>query len=367
MGALQEHHVDPNSGFCSATGIYHSKREPVSLPNDPFCSSVGLLLANREFDHLTAYVDGSSGWSVTYKEFRERVNAVAAGLVDFGVRQGDVVLLLLPNSIHYCVIVMGVMLCGAVITTSNPVNTQLEIAKQVKDSGAKFICASPAVVEKVNGCELPLILVEDDNAEGVTSLATSRGCTTLTKLLQSDSARFSPVPIRQDDVAALLYSSGTTGMTKGVIITHRNLIAQRLVAFKEDGTSWTDSVFLCALPMFHIYGLTFFATGVLSKGSTTVIMPKFDMVQMLELIQRYRVTLLPIVPPILIALAKLKIVEKYDLSSLQLVLSGAAPLSQEVKSAFHARFPNVPILQLQVQCRMGALAYLKCCPDVELL
>lgn len=174
---------------------------------------------------------------------------------------------------------------------------------------------------------------------------------TLHKLLTSNPAHAPVVKIRQDDTATLLYSSGTTGMSKGVISTHRNLIAMVCILLNRLGFSSDNSTrnqtdsFLCTVPMFHIYGLAAFACGLLGSGSTIVVLSKFDLVEMLGLIQKYRVTYLPLVPPILLAMNKVDIARKYNLSSLHTVICGGAPLSKESTEEFISRFPGVTITQ----------------------
>jgi OPC-8:0 CoA ligase-1 len=169
--------------------------------------------------------------------------------------------------------------------------------------------------------------------------------------MTSNPAHAPAVKIRQDDTATLLYSSGTTGMSKGVISTHRNLIAMVCILLKRLGftpenssRNQTDS-FLCTVPMFHIYGLAAFACGLLGSGSTIVVLSKFDLIEMVELIQKYKVTYLPLVPPILLAMNKVDIIRKYDLSSLHTVICGGAPLSKESTEEFISRFPGVTITQ----------------------
>lgn len=140
-------------------------------------------------------------------------------------------------------------------------------------------------------------------------------------------------------------------MSKGVISTHRNLIAMVCILLKRLGFSSDNSTrnqtdsFLCTVPMFHIYGLAAFACGLLGSGSTIVVLSKFDLVEMLGLIQKYRVTYLPLVPPILLAMNKVDIARKYNLSSLHTVICGGAPLSKESTEEFISRFPGVTITQ----------------------
>lgn len=156
--------------------------------------------------------------------------------------------------------------------------------------------------------------------------------------------------VDQDDTATLLYSSGTTGMSKGVISSHRNLIAmvQTVVnRFGSDDGSQGEQRFICTVPMFHIYGLAAFATGLLAYGSTIIVLSKFEIHEMMSAIGKYQATFLPLVPPILVAMVNGadQIKAKYDLSSLHTVLCGGAPLSKEVTEGFAEKYPTVKILQ----------------------
>lgn len=328
---------------------FFSKRDPVCLPPDPFLTLPAFIFQRPRFmPSSIAFFDAQSDHSLTFGDLRARVYAFANGLHRFGVLPGDVVFVLSPNSIPFVVAMLGIMSIGAVFTTTNPVNRPDEIAKQMIDSGAKFVATLPelleSVIDKVRQLKLPLILI----GEGITMPAGVSSCITFSDLLQIDPIGKLPSMnrTRQEDTAALLYSSGTTGTSKGVIITHKNLIAQTLLLlYSEEGLPWTSRTYMCLIPMFHVYGLAFFGSGLPARGCTTVLLPRFDMIDTLAAVQKYRVTHMPLVPPILIALAKLRVVENYDLSSLVGVGSGAAPLSKEVIAAFRARFPNVIIAQ----------------------
>lgn len=153
--------------------------------------------------------------------------------------------------------------------------------------------------------------------------------------------------VNQDDTATLLYSSGTTGESKGVVSSHKNLIAMVQTIVERFRLNEGDHKFICTVPMFHIYGLAAFATGILAAGSTVIVLSKFEMGEMLSTIVKYRATYLPLVPPILVALINEadQIRERYDLSSLNFVLSGGAPLSKEMVEGFSEKFPGVTILQ----------------------
>lgn len=154
--------------------------------------------------------------------------------------------------------------------------------------------------------------------------------------------------VNQNDTATLLYSSGTTGPSKGVVSSHKNLIAMVQVVMARFGKEQeTRETFICTVPMFHIYGLAVFAMGLLAMGSTIVVLSKFEMHDMLSWIEKFRATFLPLVPPILVAMLNNAdaIKRKYDLSSLHTVVSGGAPLSKEVTEGFIEKYPNVSIFQ----------------------
>jgi 4-coumarate--CoA ligase len=155
------------------------------------------------------------------------------------------------------------------------------------------------------------------------------------------------VQILQDDTAALLYSSGTTGMSKGVAITHGNFISC-ICIFNSgvDEDLSLDHKLLLVLPMFHVYGLAICTVASLGRGMMVVVLPQFDFVKMLTAIQTYRITHIPLVPPIIIGLAKQDVILKFDLSSLVQIGSGAAPLGKEIMDACAKRFPNAKLKQV---------------------
>lgn len=150
-------------------------------------------------------------------------------------------------------------------------------------------------------------------------------------LVNGSTVEFQKVLIKQSDTAALFYSSGTTGISKGVILTHENFIAASLMMTSDqEFKGETDDVFLCVVPMFHVFGLALILYAQLQKGYTVVSMAKFDFELMLKAIEKYKITRLWVVPPIMLALAKHGAVKKYDISSLKRIGSGAAPLGKEM-------------------------------------
>eukprot|EP01018_Ginkgo_biloba_P019716 Gb_21821 [translate_table: standard] len=339
--------IDPQSCYCKANSTYYSKRAPVSFPEDEYLD-LPSFVSSCPHNGQIALVDSTTGNKITYSELWLGVKSIATGLADLGVQKGDVVLLLSPNSIHFPVISMAIMSIGAIVTTTNPLNTTAEIAKQAKDSNAMLAFVTPSLAEKLLGTKLLMVLIAQEKDINLQKPQIPNCVTSLEKLISSNPAKMPAVKIHQDDTATLLYSSGTTGTSKGVISTHRNYIALTCMSLNRLKLSGRDAMgmrVLCTLPMFHIYGFSVFACGLLATGSTIVVLSKFGLVEMLMAVQKYRVTHLPLVPPILLALTKTDIANKFDLSSLDTVTSGAAPLSKEVTEEFISRFPRITLMQ----------------------
>ncbi|CAI9763863.1 unnamed protein product [Fraxinus pennsylvanica] len=336
--------IDPRSGFCKANSTFYSKRKQIPLPSNDSLD-VTTFISSRSHRGKTAFIDASTGRKLSFSDVWRAVEAVATCLsIDMNIRKNDVVLLLSPNSIYFPIVCLAVMSLGAIITTTNPLNTSREIAKQIADSKPVLAFTIPQLLPKLGDSKLPIVLLDSANSYP----SKFKIVNTIVEMMKREPSQ-SRVKERvsQDDTASLLYSSGTTGMSKGVVSSHRNLIAmvQTIVSrFKLDEENHT---FICTVPMFHIYGLAAFATGLLAAGSTIVILSKFEMDEMLMAIQKYTATYLPLVPPILVALVNnaAAIKKKYDLRSLKSVLSGGAPLSREVIEGFVEKYPNVTILQ----------------------
>lgn len=350
MATIEEESVslvqlfDKKSGFNSETGIYHSLvhlSEDDRIPTQPNLDTATYVLSQfpplDQAESQVALIDSTTHEQVTYARLDRSVRALAAGLYHgLGVKKGDVVFVLSPNSLLYPTICLAVLSIGAVLTTANPLNTVAEIAKQVRDSGAKLAIASPEEMHKLVPTGVPTLVTsyskEFDNALTIQELV--ENCEPLCI------PEAKPV---QSDTAAILYSSGTTGTSKGVVLTHSNFTSiVKLLKWSVDVSNAQKDVFLCFIPMFHIYGLAFFALGMFCAGTTTVIMQKFDFQNMLKAIQRYKINNIPAVPPVILGLVKHPR-GAYDLSSLRRVGSGAAPLSKEVADRFREKFPWVEL------------------------
>lgn len=273
---------------------------------------------------------------------------MASGLHHTGISKGDVVLILLPNSIYYPIVFLGVLYLGAIVTTMNPLSSVLEIKKQITYSNVCLAFTVAEKVEKLQALGIPAIGVPE-NVNLDSKLTTFSA---FYKLLSS-CFELAPRPvIKQQDTAAIMYSSGTTGMSKGVVLTHRNFIAmaELFVRFEASQYEYSslDNVFLAVLPMFHIYGLSLFVVGLLYLGSSIVVMRKFDRNAMIKALDRYKVTHFPVVPPILTALTREAMnVGGSSLKSLKQVSCGAAPLSMKVIEDFIQTLPHVDFIQVK--------------------
>lgn len=227
---------------------------------------------------------------------------------------------------------------------ANPLFTQAEVVKQAKASNAKLIIIQECNFNKVKDYAF-------ENDVKVICISSLEDCLHLYDLISNSefASDLPEVEIHPDDVVALPYSSGTTGLPKGVMLTHKGLVTS--VAQQVDGENPTlymhsEDVILCISPLFHIYSLDSVLLCGLRVGAAILIMQKFDVVTLLELIQKYKVTIAPFVPPIILAIAKSPVVDNYDLSSVRRVISGAAPLGKKLEDTARNKFPNAKIGQV---------------------
>ncbi|PKI64602.1 4-coumarate--CoA ligase-like 7 [Punica granatum] len=327
-------------------GIFRSLRPPLVLPRDPNLSMVSFLFKNSaSYPDKPALIDADSGETLTYSQFKATVVKVSHGLVHLGIKKNDVVLIFAPNSIQFPVCFLGITAVGAVATTSNPLYTAGELSKQAKDSNPKLVITVPELWDRVKDFNLPTVFLGNRDFSHIKSGSAILGFRDLINLSRA-SSDFPMLSVGQADTAALLYSSGTTGTSKGVVLTHGNFIAASLmINMDQELAGETNNVFLCVLPMFHVFGLAVISYTQLRAGHAIVSMGKFEFERVLMAVEKYRVTNLWIVPPIIIALAKQSLVKKYDLSSLSHIGSGAAPLGKDVMEDCAKNFPHAAVSQ----------------------
>jgi len=307
--------------------IVHASPLPeVGIPDVALTSYV--LRRAGELADRAALVDGTTGRTITFAQLADQIARLAGGLRARGFGIGDTLGLMAPNIPEYAVVFHGVATAGGTVTTVNPTYTADEIRFQLQDAGATMLVTIPAFVETA------LAAIEGTAVTEVHVLGEAEGATPVTVLFGEPASQVDLDPATH--VVALPYSSGTTGLPKGVMLTHRNLVANlrqcEHVMFFGD-----DEVALAVLPFFHIYGMQVLMNLLLAEGVTVITLPRFDMVQALQLIETRRVTRFYAVPPIVLGLAKAPVVAEHDLSSLRQVFSGAAPLGAELAAEAAAR------------------------------
>ena len=315
-----------------------SSSPPVRI-SDLTITEYVLRHANRLGDK-PALIDGPTGRTLTYRQLADGARRTAAGLATRRFGKGDVFAIYCPNLPEYAIVFLGVAMAGGINTTVNPLYTADELANQLRDSGARFLVTVPPFLDKAREA------AAKSGVEEVFVFGAAEGARPFTDLLQAGDA---PPAVRIDpaqDLVALPYSSGTTGLPKGVMLTHRNLVAnlgqcegmQNFECFGE------QDVTMAVLPYFHIYGLVVIMMLGLAGGGTIVSMPRFDMQEFLTLVQKYRATILPLVPPIVLGLVRHPAAAQFDLSSVRLVFSGAAPLGEELARALSQKL-GCPVVQ----------------------
>ncbi|MBA2553552.1 MAG: 4-coumarate--CoA ligase family protein [Geodermatophilaceae bacterium] len=290
--------------------------------------SVPAFVLRRAAEHKDspALVDGLSGDQLTYGQLAAYVDRVAAALADRGIKPGDTVAVFSPNTIYYPVIFHGIAAAGALSSTINSLYGPDEIAFQLKDSGAKMLITVSPFLDRARAA------TEKQPVEEIIVMDGAEGHASLRDLLTSEAPSPQVEINAAEDLVTLPYSSGTTGLPKGVMLTHRNLVANvaQCEAMFDIGPG--DRL-VAVLPFFHIYGLTVLMNVGLSAGATVVTMPRFDLEQFLTVLQDQKITRAYVAPPIVLALAKHPIVDKFDLAALTVVFSGAAPLDGDLADA----------------------------------
>ncbi|KAK6942432.1 AMP-dependent synthetase/ligase [Dillenia turbinata] len=321
--------------------IFRSKLPDIYIPNH-------LPLHKYCFENISQFLDrpclinGSTGEIYTYGEVELIGRKVGSGLHKFGIKQGEVIMLLLQNSPEFVFAFLGASYIGAISTTANPFYTPAEIEKQAKASKAKLVITLSSYADKLK------TLKSETDVKIMCVDSAPDGCLHFSELTQANEDEIPDVEIHPDDVVALPYSSGTTGLPKGVMLTHKGLVTS--VAQQVDGDNpnlyfHSEDVILCVLPLFHIYSLNSVLLCALRVGAAILIMQKFEIVKLMELVEKYKVTIAPFVPPIVLAIAKSPDVDKYDLSSIRTVMSGAAPMGKELEDTVRAKLPNAKLGQ----------------------
>jgi 4-coumarate--CoA ligase len=310
--------------------IHRSPLPDVELVDMPVTEFV--LRGAEAYPDRPALIDGPSGRTYTYGQFGDLVHRFAGGLAARGFGPGHTLALMAPNMPEYAVVFHAVAVAGGTVTTVNPTYGADEVRFQLLDAGAELLVTigmfADVAKQAVEGTRITAVHTIDHATNPIDGTLDA---------MELIGAPIDQVPVDpHESVVVLPYSSGTTGLPKGVMLTHFNLVAniqQALPCFQLR----EHEVMLSFLPFFHIYGMQVLMNLGLSIGATVVTMPRFDLQQALELVQQHKVTRFFAVPPIVLALAKHPLVDQYDLSSLAQVFSGAAPLGAELGAEAAAR------------------------------
>lgn len=280
-----------------------------------------------------AIVDASTGHCLQFEQIREAVARAASALIDLGLTPGDVCAIYSRNCLQYPVVFHAVIAAGGIVTTINSMYTRPEVIHQLRDSGARMLFTSrelyDAAVEACSKSDVRQIVVIDSDDSPGRSMA-------LETLTKTGSCRRSPARGATSDVVAILYSSGTSGLPKGVMLTHRNIVAN-LQQFQAAEQFHAGETIISPLPMHHIYGLNNAMNSALARRATLIILPTFDIELFFRAIETYRVTTALLVPPLVEALANHPSSQRYDLSSLRELFCGAAALAESAARACAAR------------------------------
>jgi len=292
------------------------------IPLTPFVLQRAAALGNKP-----ALIEGPSGRVITYAQLADAIRHVAASLARRGFKKGDVFGILSPNIPEFAIAFYAVASLGGIVTPINPLYVDHEIAHQLRDAGARFLVTVPEFLEKANEA------ASEANIEELFVFGESaKSATSFDSLLEGDPG-FAEVAIDpREDLVVLPYSSGTTGLAKGVMLTHHNLVAN-IRQMEGLNFIFENDTLICVLPLFHIYGLGVVLNMGLYAGATIVTMPRFDLEGFLQAAQDYEISLAHLVPPILLGLSKSPVVANYKLPKLKTIFSGAAPLGEDLTRA----------------------------------
>ena len=285
-----------------------------------------LLLATLDaVPERVALIDAATDRHVSAGEVADHARKIASTLARRGFKKGDIFGIVAPNVVEYAELLIGVWLTGGAPTTINPLATADELASQFGETKARFVCTVPPLLDRV---------LDGARRAGVAEvfcLGDGAGATSYDALLHDP---VTPLNVTIDplrDLAALPWSSGTSGKPKAVMLTHDNLVSQ-LHQFLSIQAGLQGTL-IAVLPFFHIYGLVLILLAALWRGSPLVVIARFEIESFLAALAKYEVVMAPLVPPIVVALAKHPSVANYDLSKLQWIMSGAAPLGGDVEVA----------------------------------
>ena len=325
--------------------VFASPMPSVDIPDVPLSALV--LGKAASMPDAAAMIDGATGATIPFARLSDAVHRLAGGLAAAGVGPGSCVALMAPTCPEFAIVFHAVAVRGAAVTTVNPAYTERELRHQLDDAGATLLVVAPACLDVARAG------VEGTKVREIVTIGPAPGHRSIDALMGE--------PIEQAAVdlhgatVALPYSSGTTGLPKGVVLTHRNLVAN-VVQLNAILPVEAGEVGLAVLPFFHIFGMEAAMNAWLAAGVTVVTLPRFDMGRALSLIETHRVAHLYAVPPIVLGLAKSPLVDAHDLSSMRRIVCGAAPLGADLTREAAARV-GCPIVQAYGMTELSPLSH----------
>nr|WOX58871.1 4-coumarate-CoA ligase 2 [Phyla nodiflora] len=331
MGKPHPSSVDPKTGFCPNNRTFYSLRPAVPLPpeNIPLSATayaLSLQSASR-WPETTALINAATGHRVSYSQFRRYVDALAVSLrTEIGLSRNDVAFVLSPNSTRVPILYFALLSIGVAVSPANPVSTKSEIARQIDISKAVVAFATSATAVKLPERGIRTILIDSAEFEDLIMARRIAG-----EVGGDDQ-------VGQNDVAAILFSSGTTGLVKGVAITHRNFIGVIANYYHERRERLSPAVVLYTVPYFHVFGFHYALKSV-ALAEAAVVMERFELGKMLRAVEEHKVMNVAAAPPIVVAMVKSDLTGNFDLRSLETVRSGGAPLGVDLIEAFTKKFP----------------------------
>lgn len=333
--ATEAPHPNPNTGFSSSTRTFHSLRPalPLPPPQQPISAAsfaLSHLRADGEYrSSNTAIIDSATGRRLSFSDFLNQVCSLAASLR--WLSKGSVAFVLAPNSPQVPVLYFALLSIGVILSPANPLGTPVDISRQVHLSRPNVFFATTDTAHKLpSNLSIPVFLLHTEHFDNE-------------MLAGSFSGDLPDSRIMQSDTAAILYSSGTTGHVKGVVLSHRNLIANIALFLCFPEHRRCPHVNLVPVPLFHVLGFSK-CLAMVALGETMVLLERFDLGKALKAVADYRVTSLPAAPPVIAAMARDVAATNFDLGSLEEVVYGGGPLADKYVAMFEAKFPSVKLL-----------------------
>ncbi len=313
--------------------IFQSPFDDIALRDVSITERVFEGLRDRPSE--VVLTDGPTGRTMTAEQFIDQVEALAGGLTARGIGAGHTIALMAPNCPEYCVVFHAVAFAGGTITTINPTYTESEVRHQLQDSQAEFLITIPTFLDTARAA------ISDTSVTDIATIGQAPDTLELADLMGEPLSGQVSVDLDSHTVV-LPYSSGTTGLPKGVMLSHRNLVVNvdQILAGADFRRGEIAAAFL---PFFHIYGMTVLMNLHLAGGGALVTLPRFDLELFLRISQDYKARRMWIVPPVALALAKHPMVDQFDLSSLEQTFTGAAPLGAELSNAVGRRLNCVSL------------------------